>query len=158
MGMTYCRLGCFCYVTWNRNQTSAAYVESTEVRALASAADTLASLCKLSVTRRSHGWSSSTPTACVQAGCTSVWRRRWRLTSVARAAFRVVLLERGGCRPYLRFGQVVGYLVMGQMSSGDGFISTFRDHFGLWAVTKFGVTRRLTVSLSGNTGTFRDDG
>lgn len=47
---------------------------------------------------------------------------------------------------------------MGQMSSGDGFISTFRDHFGLWAVTKFGVTRRLTVSLSGNTGTFRDDG
>jgi len=66
-----------------------------------------------------------------------------------------VLLERGGCWPYPRYGQVagislmdlVGYLVRGQMSSGDGFISTFREHFGLWAVMKFGVTRRLTVGV-----------
>ena len=42
---------------------------------------------------------------------------------------------------------LVGNLVRGQMPSGDGFISTFREHFGLWAVTKFGVTRRLTVRV-----------
>jgi hypothetical protein len=42
---------------------------------------------------------------------------------------------------------LVGYLVRGQMSSGDGFISTSLEHFGLWTVTKFGVTRRLTVSV-----------
>jgi len=34
--------------------------------------------------------------------------RRWRLTSLARAAFRAVLLEGGGCWPYPRFGQVAG--------------------------------------------------
>jgi hypothetical protein len=42
---------------------------------------------------------------------------------------------------------LVGYLGRGQISSGDGFISTSREYFGLWTVAKFGVTRRLTVSV-----------
>jgi hypothetical protein len=42
---------------------------------------------------------------------------------------------------------LVGYLVKGQMSSGDGFNSPFRERFMLWAVTKFAVTRRLTFRV-----------
>jgi len=33
------------------------------------------------------------------------------------------------------------------MSSGDGFISTFRERFVLWAVTNFGVIRRFTFRV-----------
>jgi hypothetical protein len=55
---------------------------------------------------------------------------------------------------------LVGYLVGGQMSSEDGFISTFGEHFGLRTVTKFGVTRRLTdrVVIQGRVAMmFRND-
>jgi hypothetical protein len=102
MGMTYCRFSCFWYVIWNRNQNSA------EARALSSPADTLASLCKLPTMRHTYGCFASTPTDCVHEGWTSVRRRGWRLTSLARAAFRAVLLEGGGCWPYPQFGQVAG--------------------------------------------------
>jgi hypothetical protein len=51
---------------------------------------------------------------------------------------------------------LVGYLVRVQMFGGDGFISTFGEHFGLWAVTKFGCDSDID-SQSGNTGTFRGD-
>lgn len=78
-----------------------------------------------------------------------------RLTSLARAAFRAVPAREGWVLaiPSVWTGRgislmdLVGYLVRGQMCSGDGFISTSREHFGLWTVTKFGVTRRLTVSV-----------
>jgi hypothetical protein len=151
MGIIYCRFSCFWYVTWNRNQTSAAYVAYAEVRALSSPANILASLCKLPVVRRTHGWSATIPTHCAQENCASVRRRRWRLSSLAKASFRAVLLERGGCWPYPRFGQVAGlvwwiswdiWLGVRCLAEMASFLF-FREHLGLWTVTKFGVTRRL---------------
>jgi hypothetical protein len=151
MGMAYCRFSWFWYVTWNRNQTPAAYVASAEVRALSSPADTLASFCKLLAMRRTHGCSASTPIVCVRykkasalkinvacKGCFSsgAVRERWM---PARPS---VWTGRG-----ISLMDLVGYLVMGQMSSGCCFISTFLEHFGLGAVTKFGLTRRLTVRV-----------